>query len=370
MRLILLLLPSIIYSEMSLEEKVGQTLMVHFHGEVANAEAKTLIQEFHVGGIIYYKWANSLTSFEQVQRLSQSLQDLSTIPLLIATDQEGGRVSRLTQGFTVFPGNQALGRTERPELALQCAFAMGQEMLAAGINMNLAPVVDISNHPPFGDRSFGSTPEIVSAFGQSALAGYHRAGLLTCLKHFPGHGAVTIDSHDDLPWLGKSLEELQACELIPFADLAQDTDAIMTAHLFIPSLDPVYCATFSKPILDHLRTLGFGGVILSDSLVMRGALKNCNDSIEEAAILAFNAGCDILLLGGKQIHGAADVELTLADIEKVAQSLIHAVQTERISEERLDASVARILALKEKIAPQAPPPNFSEHQQLVQQIAL
>jgi beta-N-acetylhexosaminidase len=343
--------------EMTLEEKVGQLLMVHFNGEIANEDSKTLIQKLHVGGIIYYNWANGLNSPDQVLLLSTGLQQLSTqnrltIPLFIAADQEGGRVARLTKGFTNFPGNKALGMSGDLKLAEECAFTMGQEMHAVGVNFNLAPVVDVNSNPRnpiIGTRSFGDTTDIVIPFAKSTLEGYHRSGTITSLKHFPGHGDVEVDSHHDLPILKKTKQELQQVELLPFAKLAPIADTIMTAHIMVPSIDPVNCATLSKCILDILRKeMGFEGVIISDSLVMEGLLKNCS-SVEEGAIRAFNAGCDILLFGGKQLTGSnLSSEMSVSEFERVHQSLINAVKNGLISESRLNESVGRILKLKSK----------------------
>ncbi len=155
---------------MSIEEKAGQLLMVHFHGEDANEDAKTLIQDVKAGGIIYYNWSNGLSSPKQVKQLSASLQKLAQsnripLPLFIATDQEGGAVTRLKNGFTVFPGNKALGETGDPNLAEEAAQTMGKEMHAVGINVNFAPVVDVNinpKNPVIGVRSFGDTPNKVN----------------------------------------------------------------------------------------------------------------------------------------------------------------------------------------------------------------
>lgn len=345
--------------EMSLEEKVGQLLIVHFNGEQINEDAKALIQEMHVGGFIYYNWANGLTSPTQVRSLSEGLQNLAqetrlTIPLLIMTDQEGGVVARLTQGFTIFPGNRALGMTGNPEFAYHSAKAMGQELRAVGIDMNLAPVVDVNNNPRnpvIGIRSFGDSPSAVVAFGEQALKGYQEAGIITCLKHFPGHGDVEIDSHEDLPVVKKSLEELSQVELLPFKALASLTDAVMTAHILVPALDPDHCATLSKKTLDFLRgEMGFKGVIIADSLVMQGVLKQCG-SIDEAAIEALNAGCDLLLLGGKQLVGNSKIELSVSDIRRIHQSLITAIETGRVSQERLNQAVEKVIQLKKRALP-------------------
>lgn len=213
---------------LSLEEKVGQLLMVHFQGEVANDEARALIQETKVGGIIYYNWSNGLNSPEQVRALSAGLQKLARenpnpVPLLIATDQEGGRVTRLTNGFTPLPANGVLGASGNPDLAQAIAFTIGQELRAVGINMNLAPVIDVNSNPQnpvIGSRSFGSDPNLVALFGQKALQGYRQAQIIATLKHFPGYGDAHVDPHEDLPTISRSIEELQQVELLPFRMLA------------------------------------------------------------------------------------------------------------------------------------------------------
>lgn len=338
--------------QLSLEEKVGQLLMVHFRGEVANEEAKTLIQDTKVGGIIYYNWSNGLHSPEQVRALSEGLQELARVPLLIAVDQEGGVVVRLNSGFTKFPGNRAIGEVGETRLAEAAAFAMGQELQAVGINMNLAPVVDVNSNPRnsvIGARSFGKQPELVSALGKGALKGYKDAQIIATLKHFPGHGDTAIDSHEELPIIHKSKKELEQVELLPFAQLAPFADAIMTAHILVPALDGENCSTISEKTLNYLRnTIGFQGVIVSDSLVMEGVLNKCH-TVDEAAILALKAGCDVLILGGKLIVGEhAGLELTIRDIQRIHGSIVKAVKSGRISEAMVNQAVQRILDLKKR----------------------
>ncbi len=343
--------------EMSLEEKVGQLLMVHFNGEEVNDDARALVQKTKVGGIIYYNWSNGLHGPEQVQALSAGLQKLAEanqnpIPLLIAADQEGGVVSRLNNGFPKFPGNKAVGETSNPTFAQDVAFAMGQELQAVGINMNLAPVVDINSNPRnpvIGARSFGAHAEVVLAFGEKALSGYRQAHIIATLKHFPGHGDTTVDSHEDLPIVHKSKEELERVELFPFVRLASFSEAIMTAHILVPAFDTENCSTLSEKTLNYLReTIGFQGVIVSDSLVMGGVLKKCG-TVDEAAIRALKAGCDILILGGKLLVGErAGFELTVSDIERIHSSIVEAVKTGRISEERVNQAVEKILNLKNR----------------------
>lgn len=380
-----LLLISPLYStttidEMTIEEKIGQVLLVHFRGEEANDEAQKLIQELHVGGFIYYNWANGLNSPEQVSRLSTGLQKLAEkqthpIPLFIVADQENGLVARV-KGLTTFPGNKALGMTGDPKLAELSAYITGKELETVGVNFNLSPVVDINNNPRnpiIGIRSFGDTAGIVIPYAENAILGYHKAGMITCLKHFPGHGDVETDSHEDLPIINKTKEQLEATELLPFKVLAADADSVMTAHILIPSIDSKNCATLSKKILDILRDdIGFNGVIIADSLVMEGVLKN-SGSADEAAIQSFNAGCDIIMLGGSQLLGNNILrELTVDDVTRIHKFLVDAVASGRISMQRLDSSVARILALKERynltLSSQYPI-NSPESQRLAKRIA-
>lgn len=341
------------FQEMTLEQKVGQIMMVHFHGEEANDDAAFLVRDLGVGGIIYYNWSNGLHSPEQVRRLSAGLQELAPAPLLIAVDQEGGRVTRLKEGFLKLPSAKMVGNDTHPDLAIKLAFQMGTEMVAAGVNTNLAPVVDINSNPDnpvIGDRSFGNTAAMVTAFAEKTLDGYREAGVFTTLKHFPGHGDTEKDSHFALPIISKTKAQLEDLEFVPFRKLAAKADMVMTAHLMVPALDPENCSTLSKPTLDILRAMG-AKVIIADSLVMKGVLQQTGGSVIEAAIKAFNAGCDILLFGGKRLEGSEEVELGVRDIRQIHGELVAAVKAGRITEERLSASVERILQLKERKKP-------------------
>lgn len=362
-KLLFLLIPLLVLccsfsiSPLSLEEKVGQLLIVSFEGERVNDEAIHLVRQLKVGGIVYYNWANGLTSPSQVKQLSEDLQHLShEIPLLIAIDQEGGSVSRLKDGFTQMPANAELGKKEDLFFTEKIAYQMAQEMQAVGINMNLAPVVDIHTHPDnslTSSRSYGNSPEKVVRLAEKSLLGYQRGGVLTVLKHFPGHGDTFTDSHQALPVILKDIEELEACELFPFYRLAFQTDAIMTGHLLVPALDQRHCATLSSKILGYLRnTIKFEGVIISDSMTMRGVLEN-SDSIEEAMIQALQAGCDMLLIGEKHLYKTSKERESLksSEIEKIHLSIIEAIKNGRLEEEKINCSVERILKMKEKMGP-------------------
>lgn len=345
-------------SQLSLEEKVGQVLMVHFNGSEANEAAKRLICEAYVGGIIYYTWANELSSPGQVKNLSLGLQNLSrsaphTLPLLIAVDQEGGLVNRLRSGFTTFPGNYALGQTRKWHWGKESAFFIGQELKAVGINLNLAPVVDVNTNlanSVIGMRTFSSDPREVAHWGNEALKGYKQAGIIATLKHFPGYGHIETDPHETLPIVKKERDLLEKEELLPFRALAAKAEAIMTSHLSVPALDPKHCVTFSRNIVEGLlrQELNFRGVIMTDSLAMQGILSQCS-SVEEAALQSLEAGHDVILLGGKQLlESQSGWELTVDDVIRIHHFLVEAVRQGRFSEERLDAAVSRIMALKNR----------------------
>lgn len=377
------LIPNV--NEMSTEEKVGQTLMVFFKGESVNEDARQLIEKAHIGNFIYYQWANSLNNPLQVQQLSNGLQKLArkqhhAIPLFISVDQEGGKVNRLNNGFTVFPSNSVVATSKKPGLAEDIAFAIGQELHAVGINMNLAPVVDINSNPArtvLGIRSFSSDPQEVIKFGRKALKGYKKANVIATLKHFPGYGEAAVDPHLGLPIVNKTKSELEHVELLPFRQLSPEAEAIMTAHIMMPALDPNNCATLSRKIVEELRNdMGYQGLIVSDSLVMQGVLDCCH-SVEEAAVRAFEAGHDILVFGGKLLGQKDAQDLTTEDMLRIHKYLVNAVNSGRISQERLTASVNRILRAKKAyglLEERYPNEddirkfvNTPEHQQLAQQ---
>ena len=360
-------------SNMTVEQKVGQLFMIHTHGTLAGEDAQALIKDLHVGGVIYYNWANGLESPQQVRLLSASLQKMAEIPLLIATDQEGGIVARLSSGgFTQFPGNMALAAAGSPALCEDAAQAMGREMLACGVNMNLAPVVDANcepKNPIIGVRSFGDDPQHVAAFGRAMVEGFLKAGVLPVLKHFPGHGDTVVDTHYGLARVEKSREALEGMELVPFRALSGCADAIMTAHILMPALDPETCATLSYPIMTSLlrQELGFKGVVMTDSMVMRGVLDLCGGDVDVACIKAFEAGCDMILLGGRDLQSEHS-ELTSEDIARIVRLFQKRVEEGAISMERLDMSVERILALKRKMKMCSEVP-FCAHQDLSRKIA-
>ncbi len=351
-------IPRFDYTDLTLEEKVGQLLIVHFHGESINDDARKLIHELHVGGFIYYNWANGLTSPEKVAKLSQELQECAqktniAIPLFIGVDQEGGVVNRLIEGFTVFPGNRVLGEISDRSLCWKNGYALSKEISSVGINIDFAPVVDINSNPKnpvIGVRSFGSSPNVVIPCAKAFLSGMKEAGVISCIKHFPGHGDVESDSHVSLPVVRKAKRQLDSLELRPFRELASYADTVMTAHILLPDIDSEFCATISEKTISLLRNeIGFQGPIITDSLIMEGLLKNAGGSVDDACVQALQAGCDILLLGGKQLIGSKkDFELTIADVERIHHRIVTAVKNGEIPEEKINLSLQRIFSVKQK----------------------
>ncbi|MBI3970922.1 MAG: beta-N-acetylhexosaminidase [Chloroflexi bacterium] len=323
---------------MSLEEKVGQLMIVAFPGPVVLPDTVQIIRDYHAGGIILFQ--QNLRDPARVKALTAELQRAARIPLLVAVDQEGGPVVRLLQGVTVFPSQMAIGATGSPELAASVGRATASELHALGINTNFAPVVDVNSNPKnpvIGTRSYGADPAAAGRLAAAAIDATQKAGVLAVAKHFPGHGDADVDSHRALPVIDHDVARLDRVELPPFrAAIAAGVDGIMTAHVLLPALerDPKRPATLSAPVLRYLReTLGYRGLIITDDLEM-GAVVN-DYGTAEAAKLAFEAGADVLLF-----------RRDVAEQRRAHTLLVSAVHSGEIPVARLDASVKRILEAK------------------------
>jgi len=323
-----------------LRKKVGQLFMLGFSGTSVSSGLRELLADYHPGGVILF--ARNLEHPAQIARLTNALQQCSPdSPLLISIDQEGGRVSRLPEDFTVFPPCAVLGACGSSELAYAAAAVTAAELRAVGINMNLAPVLDVqtnADNPVIGDRAFSSTATTVCELGLATIAGLQDNKVIACGKHFPGHGDTAADSHKELPTVSASVERLRERELRPFAHAIENGLAtIMTAHVLYPSLDTQRPATLSRAILtDLLRDeLRFEGVTLTDDLEMRAILDH--HGIEEASVQAVQAGVDLVLICKDHGRQVAAMEAVYA-----------AVKDRTISQSRLEASVCRIAQLKER----------------------
>jgi beta-N-acetylhexosaminidase len=357
-------------TSMALEEQIGQLLVVGFWGTTPSPEIIDLIRNHHIGGIILF--SRNVQDAQQVLELTHSLQMIAKTaghpaPLLVAIDQENGIVQRLGQGTTLFPGNMALGAIGSEQVVYNVAQATGRELKALGINMNLAPVVDVNNNPAnpvIGVRSFGEDPHEVARLAAAAVKGYRAAGVLSDLKHFPGHGDTAVDSHLALPTISSTLEKLEAVELVPFkSGIEAGADSVMIAHISFPALThpEALPATVSPAIVRGLlrEKLGFDGVIISDCMEMNAVAETIGT--ERAAVMALQAGVDLVLVSHTYARHLGSIE-----------AIQLALQAGDLPPEVVQRAAERVLRLKDRFLswdslPAAPVPEWvggSSHQHL------
>lgn len=324
-----------------------------------NDEIREMLTRDCFGGVLLF--SENFADAEQTLRLVSEMQEANRagggIPLMIAVDQEGGSIVRMSYG-TIGVGNMALGATGDPENARTMAKILGEEIGLLGISADFAPVVDVNSdaeNPVIGVRSFSDDARTAAAFGEAYIRGLHEAGIMAAVKHFPGHGDTDTDSHTGFPVINSTYEELQARELIPFrAGIDAGADMVMTAHIQYPRIEQetytsidsgeeVYLpATMSRTILtDILRgDLGFEGVIVSDALDMDAVAKNF--STEDMIRLAIEAGVDMLILPTVKDTGIFALTETMLD------TAVALAENGKIDEGRINESVRRILAMKMK----------------------
>lgn len=344
-------------ARMTLEEKVGQLFIQNVYGSDATTpDARNLplygvatpaevVQKYHLGGVIYFAWTDSVKNPDQITGLSNGLQRASLgqdskvhVPLQIAIDQEQGVVTRIGPPATQFPGSMALGAGRSTDDARTAAAITGQELKAMGVNTNFAPDSDVNVNalnPVIGTRSFSSDPSLAAQMVGAQVTGYQDdAGISSAAKHFPGHGDTATDSHVAFPVITHTREQWEQLDAPPFkAAIAKGIDMIMTAHLAFPALDDSGDpATLSKPILTGVlrEQLGYEGVIVTDSLGMQGVRDRYGDA--EVAIRALEAGADQLLMSPA--------------MDEAYAAVLGAVRTGRINAADLDAKVQRVLELK------------------------
>ncbi|GAB4000749.1 hypothetical protein GCM10029992_33780 [Glycomyces albus] len=343
---------------MSLEERVGQLFVTYAYGETSDTtdpddvsrnqglhgvdNGDELLEQYHLGGVIYFAWSDNVNDPEQITGLSNGLQETATedggTPLLISTDQEHGLVTRIGAPATQLPGAMALGATHDPGAAYDAAVISGDELRAMGINQNFAPVADVNvnpDNPVIGVRSFSSDPGLASDMVSSQVEGYQSdEDLASTVKHFPGHGDTDTDSHVGLPLITHTYEEWQQLDAPPFrAAIESGVDTIMSAHIQFPALDDsLKPATLSEPILTGLLRdeLGYDGVVVTDSLGMEGVRTEYGD--DRVPVMALQAGADLLLMP--------------PDLDLAYNAVLEAVETGEISKRRLNESVTRVLELK------------------------
>lgn len=335
-------LASLYVSRMSLDEELGQLIMVEYSQENYSPQIDMMVSKLHAGGVIMYEF--------QMKTLSQTKHDIAQmqrnaqIPLLVSTDEEGGQyVHRLSNIYPPRPSATDIAATGNPDVAVQQANRVAHELLALGINENLAPDVDVNlvNGYDMVSRTFGNTPDSVVKFAGPYMQTLQSDGVVACIKHFPGLGDAVSDAHTSLPVVNRTRQQLYDVELAPFKHFIQSRNAlenpgmIMPTDVLMPAIDPVYPAELSHTFMtDILRNqFGYDGVVLTDALYMQGIAQKWN--MQEAALLALNAGNDMLL-------GPTDPNQMIAMID----GLKVALQNGKLSKTRIDEAATRIIALK------------------------
>ena len=323
----------------TIEEKVGQLLMVGFHGTSAPPHILEWLSTGHIGGV--YLFSRNIESPQQVKKLVEDCHSAAKYPILVGIDQEGGIVARLREGFTESPGAMALGASGNIQLAEDIAYMMGQELRAMGINWNFAPVADIIhniNNPSVGTRSIGIDKHVVSEFVKAQIRGLQRAGIVATVKHFPGLGNTAVDTHDALARITGSVDYLFDEDLIPFrAAIDEDVACVMTTHVLFEGLDTELPATLSPIVINKLLRdeIGYEGAVCTDCMEMKAITDAYG--VAGSAVMAILAGVDMVLFS----H-------TRNNQERAYEALLNAVTSGRIPHERLNQAVDRIQKLKQQ----------------------
>ncbi len=343
--------------EVSLDVKIGQMLMVGFRGLEVSDDSPIVqdIRDRHLGGVVLFDYdvptrspVRNVESPTQVTALVKALQSASATPLLVAIDYEGGIITRLKEkyGFPPTVSHQYLGEVNDLRFTHQEAARMAKTLAELGINLNLAPVVDVNTNPDNPiiakyERSFSADPEIVTQQALEFIEAHHEQGVLCTLKHFPGHGSSTGDSHLGVVDVTDTWSRI---ELEPYANIieAGQADAIMTAHVFNANLDPEYPATLSRPTITGIlrEELGYDGVVISDDMQM-GAIAD-HYGFEIAIQKSIEAGVDILAIANNSVYEEDIAARTVALIKRL-------VQDGRTDEARINESYQRIRQLKSKL---------------------
>ncbi len=328
--------------KMTIDEKIGQLLIVGFEESEVNESTIEIIEDYKIGGFVLF--ARNIIDENQLVDLINNLKtsnNENSIPLFISIDEEGGKVSRLPKIYNKLPESNIIGDYNDSQLSYGYGVILGKRLDLVGINLNFAPVLDINSNeknPVIGSRAYGNTAEVVIDVGIQVLKGIESTGIIPAVKHFPGHGDTSIDSHLNLPVVNKSLKDLEQLELLPFIRaIEEDVDMVMIAHILFPELDAKYPSTMSKIIVNDLLRgdLGFKGTIISDDMTMGAIVENY--TIEDATLNFLKAGGDIALI----CHGKDNPILVINHIKD-------SIDNGEITLAEIDDKVYRILTLKEK----------------------
>ncbi len=325
---------------MTLEEKVGQLIIAGFDGLEISDHTIDLINKYKLGGFILF--ARNIESPKQTIDLLNNLKlenSNNPIPLFLSIDEEGGKVSRLPSSYIKLPEAIKFGDKDNKEISYGLGEILGKRVKSLGFNIDFAPVLDIYSNPKnkvIGSRAYGSTSERVVNNGIEVMKGIRNTGIIPAVKHFPGHGDTSLDSHIDLPRVNKNLDQLKSLELKPFKEaIKQDVEIIMVAHILYPEIDPNYPGSISRRIIqDLLRDeMKYNGLVASDDMTMGAIIKNY--ALEDGVLNFIKSGGDLALI----CHGD---ENPILAIDKI----IEAVNNGEILEEEIDEKVYRIIKLK------------------------
>jgi beta-N-acetylhexosaminidase len=347
-------LAALYISHMSLDEELGQLFMVGYNESTYSPDLERMVSRLHAGGVILYQ--NQIQTLSQTRHDIAAMQQHASVPLLIATDEEGGLVDRLANVFPSRPSASYIYHTGNPALATQWGNQTARDLLSLGFNEDLAPDSDVElvAGPDQFTRTFGSTPQSVITFAGAYMSALQHANVIACVKHFPGLGAATTDAHLGLPIVRRTRAQLYAVELAPFKAFVQAQNVfeqpgmVMTTDVLMPAIDPHLPAELSPTFVTTIlrQQFGYQGVVITDSLDMQGIADHWN--LGQAAVMALKAGDDMLLgiIGSDQMVSAI-------------ASLKLALQHGSLSKARIDQAVSHILVLKMRyhLLPAALPPH-------------
>jgi beta-N-acetylhexosaminidase len=325
-------------------DNFGQLIISGIAGTTLLPDEIDFIKNQKIGGIILF--SHNFEDPAQLAELVNSIQKLrDEYPLFISVDQEGGRVMRFKNHFTQFPSMQEIAKFDSPKLVFEVHQVIAQELSACGINLSFSPCCDILTHPEnkvVGDRAFGTTAEAVEKYISAAIRGLQTSGLLSCAKHFPGHGSTLQDSHFELPLVKTSLDELKKNNLVPFIKASKSrVEFMMMAHLLVDALDEKLPTSLSARAYEFLRQeTKFNRVILTDDMEMKAITDRF--TVEDAAVMAINAGADMLLYR------------SMGNAAKALHSIREAAKKKYIKREELLEKLVRIEKTKKE--------NFKEYQ--------
>ena len=328
--------------KMNIDEKIGQLIIAGFEGQEINESLKKMISEYKIGGLIFF--GRNIDDSQQTMRLIDQIKQENSsnpYPLFLSIDEEGGIVSRLPSDYRRLPTALKVGDKGNEELSMSYGELLGDRIKSLGFNLDFAPILDIYSNPDntvIGDRAFGKDIEQVKINGVNVIEGIRSTGVIPSVKHFPGHGDTSVDSHSSLPKVEKTLEELEEFEFKPFEyAIEKDIEMIMVAHLLYPGIDAEFPSSMSHQMIEGIlrEEMNYKGVIICDDMTMNPIIDNYG--VDEASLKFLQAGGDIVLI----CHGEENI---IAAIDRIKTAL----ENGELTEDEIDEKLYRIISLKEE----------------------